>query len=527
MRIVQSFWSCNRNLLDSRFGWVSPQYHLMAWALSSLKLKEHYDDLHLYTDTNGYRVLIECLNLPYKTVEICYDDISYNKNLWGATKIMTYGAHNKPFIHVDGDVFIWDKFSEEIENAQLIAQNIEIGTKYSSIMISELRENLGYIPSVLDEEIRKESISSYNAGILGGSDIGFFKRYSEEALNMVKSNQLITTDDRLLLNFNILFEQILFAVLSVNENKKVTCYFNEPLEDKGYTTPMFSDFSRIALGQKYFHLIGGSKRNKSICELMSNILLKDYPEYYIKIINLFREKHIYFDSKISLVSPQLNKKRKELGSVNVNNFQFPRTKHAISIHEREEIVPNDKIDSIVKQSKSEVIREVFNYEVNLSSFFNKWLTLSAHSLHSIECSVCHYFDFFTLSKADQLNVILRRNPFLEMVEDSFDWLPTTKTLINTDIGLAPFEEINGIACIPRLFLKGYEEILIDELDYNIMLLLETPLTLKSLLNELEPCFTQDEIKDNYALVYEPILRKLKHLFHSKCIFLEGSFTLSN
>lgn len=40
----------------------------MSWALSCLSLRENYDDVAFYTDSNGYKVLIKLLKLPYTDV---------------------------------------------------------------------------------------------------------------------------------------------------------------------------------------------------------------------------------------------------------------------------------------------------------------------------------------------------------------------------------------------------------------------------------------------------------------------------
>ena len=45
MRIVQTFWSRNIDLTQNSFGWLTPQHHIMGWALSCLKLKEYYNRL--------------------------------------------------------------------------------------------------------------------------------------------------------------------------------------------------------------------------------------------------------------------------------------------------------------------------------------------------------------------------------------------------------------------------------------------------------------------------------------------------
>src|ERR1700753_287037 len=125
MRVVQSLWSANQpDPFRFKAGWFAPEYHLMAWALSCLQLRQFYDDVVLYTDSQGARVLIDQLQLPYTEVVCDLDKInSYHPELWAAGKIYTYRQQQAPFIHVDGDVFIWKAFDEALLNADLIAQN--------------------------------------------------------------------------------------------------------------------------------------------------------------------------------------------------------------------------------------------------------------------------------------------------------------------------------------------------------------------------------------------------------------------
>ena len=50
--------------LKHTFGWLHPEYNLMSWALSCLSLREHYDEVALYTDSEGKRILIDKLRFP-------------------------------------------------------------------------------------------------------------------------------------------------------------------------------------------------------------------------------------------------------------------------------------------------------------------------------------------------------------------------------------------------------------------------------------------------------------------------------
>jgi hypothetical protein len=112
MRIVQTFWTAGRDPLKYSFGWSHPEYNLMSWALSCLSLREHYDEVALYTDQEGYDVLINKLHLPYTEVNVVYDKTLCLPQHWAYAKIKTYSMQTKPFLHVDGDVYLRIQYQE-------------------------------------------------------------------------------------------------------------------------------------------------------------------------------------------------------------------------------------------------------------------------------------------------------------------------------------------------------------------------------------------------------------------------------
>ena len=67
MKIIQTFWSGGRNPLEHSFGWPHAEYNLMSWTLSCLSLREHFDQVELYTDKRGYQAH------PTNPVEGCAD----------------------------------------------------------------------------------------------------------------------------------------------------------------------------------------------------------------------------------------------------------------------------------------------------------------------------------------------------------------------------------------------------------------------------------------------------------------------
>lgn len=283
MRFVQTFWTAGRNPLEHGFGWLRPEFNLMSWALSCLSLREHYDEVALYTDEQGKHVLIDLLHLPYTEVNVVYDEKLCLPQHWAYAKIKTYSLQTKPFLHVDGDVFLPKPISEDVINATLMAQNKETGTEYYRRMMDGiLQEATLELPDYIGEALREASIASYNMGVFGGNDLAFIHAYCEEAQNLYESNKAFCSDG----NFNLLFEQILFACKVKREHQSVCTIFPMLFNDNGYTV---ADFCQLCDYEHkgYFHILGGHKRNQGITESLAEALIVHHPDYYRMITALY------------------------------------------------------------------------------------------------------------------------------------------------------------------------------------------------------------------------------------------------
>ena len=157
MKIIQSFWTGNKNSLTDSYGWLLPIFNYLSWIISCYQLRRYYDDVTLVTDSQGYDVLINKLHLPYTDVIESLDCLNhYNPNLWALAKIKAYQSIKEPFIHVDGDVFIWTKIDESLRDHELIVRNEETTTDYYGKMWRDIRHAISYMP----EEMKRMTILS-------------------------------------------------------------------------------------------------------------------------------------------------------------------------------------------------------------------------------------------------------------------------------------------------------------------------------------------------------------------------------
>jgi hypothetical protein len=291
MKIVQSFWSKPslkfKNLNDfDRFngGWLDKRYNFMSWTLSCLQLNKYYDRVELVTDAEGEALLIDKLQLPYSKVTVTLEDVNhYHNDLWAIGKLYTYSIQEEPFMHIDGDVFIWKKFEEDINNAPLIVQNLDADLPFYYPILNEVEENLAYIPEVVKEQRQKNRIvKSCNAGVFGGNDIPFLKKYCDKAFEFVNKNQEHL--DKINVGyFNCIYEQYLFYCMIDHYEKEVQPVLNDL--DKGVEGVKI-DFNGIPSKVTYAHPANYAKKSETICNHIEHRLMMDYPEHYFHIVDL-------------------------------------------------------------------------------------------------------------------------------------------------------------------------------------------------------------------------------------------------
>jgi hypothetical protein len=292
MKVIQSFWSQNQSdILNSCFGWMAPQYNWLSWILSANQLAKYYE-VELYTDQKGYEILIEKLQLPYTKVHVVLDELNhYHKDLWAIPKIKAYSLQQTPFLHVDGDVFIWEPFPDKLMQAGLITQNLESTTLYYKNMWDEIKPKLEYIPTEMDKYVYGINNSACNMGIIGGHDIAFFQTYTATAFEFVDRNKGVWNDINGF-NFNIFYEQLLFHEQAMIQNRKVDFLIDGITEDNNYVG--FGDFDKVPKQKTYLHLLGVYKTNRRVSKMLEAYVIKEYPAYIERLAPLYPQAYPAF-----------------------------------------------------------------------------------------------------------------------------------------------------------------------------------------------------------------------------------------
>ena len=294
MKIIQTYWNAKGEDFDHvKCGWLTPETHWMAWALSCTLLRRFYNDVELYT-TEKDAEIFKKFNIPYTKIHTSLD-CDFIKNLepsmWAYAKIYTYSLQEEPFLHVDGDVFIWEAFDKSLFSGDICVQNVEENLKVYHKSIETLLNTEGaFIPEWI--YTNKDYPMAYNMGIFGSNNIPFVKEYCKIAFEYYKKNkslfsQMHKTDP----NVNLLPEQ--YLLYAIKENKLITQRML--IAD---TINKDRDFAKICDTCKskeeltFLHTLGTTKKNLSVNDFIPYCLLQENKDCYTAIHTHFPNQNV-------------------------------------------------------------------------------------------------------------------------------------------------------------------------------------------------------------------------------------------
>lgn len=289
MKIVQTLWT-KPGLTG---GWLNPAYHFMSWCLSCLQLRKYYDEVELYTDALGKSILIDALELPYTKVHVELGQLDFPDYYWALPKIYVYGLQQSPFLHVDGDIFIWNNFFGSSLAHDVVYQNMEFeraADLFYSITIEKLKTAAGntILPDWIDY-YAPGKVQAVNAGVFGGTNTGFFQEHARLAFELFDRYKNLFDAMRFPQSANHLLEQVLSRVLLDKAGWSHKGFLPSMHLDgeEGCEYEMFDHYGISPLGCKYMHLLGYLKVDQQTCKMLAKRLSISYPEFYEKVLRQY------------------------------------------------------------------------------------------------------------------------------------------------------------------------------------------------------------------------------------------------
>ncbi len=524
-----SFNQSKNPYIDS-FGWAAPEYHLMSWALSSLQLKKLYGKVDLYCNNEAANLLIEELGLPYNQVYLSHNELVMpDERLWALPKIFTYSLQTKPFIHIDGDVFLFGKLPINLLAGDLICQNVEEATNYYLETQKELMDNFSYFPRCVDADFKRDlPIKAVNAGILGGYNIDFIQEYAALAFKYINNN-ISHLNSINLDRFNVFFEQHLFYSLAKEKGINIEALINATIKDNQYL--YLGNFHETPCKRNYLHLLGHYKKDEYTCRSMASKLRELYPGYYYKIITLFSNKtenNFYFfkyEEKFSSLDSYLRFSEESKAAFNSNAANaFINNIGANDVHPQTlnflQLLIND-IEANDLYTKKQIVDDFEEFSKSLLTVLNNNKRPSNEYIYGRDLDSPDWYCKIFATEAEVMGKLIAKCDEIDIITSKFDWagLNNKHTRIAVryygELELAPGEFYTLV--VPEIYGDGFSIQDIDEMENIILAHLQAPISIADLF-ALMLEYVEEDIIQNHLDEYKALfLEMLKQLILKKAI----------
>jgi hypothetical protein len=294
MRAVWSFWTTPFRS-HHKHVWLTERHHLLAWVLSVETAKRHYADTALYTDEEGARLLVDGLGLEFAHVSTELTALECaHPEWWVMGKLWTYRAQRQPFVHIDSDVFLWQRLPVCLERSGVFAQNPEtfaFGDEawYRPVRYDEAIRRLGgWAPCEWRAGVAQRLNNAVCCGIVGGQAVDFLAYYADLAIRMIRcgENQGIWAHVGSPISDNILIEQYLLAAcVEYHRGRARSPFRNIDLEYLFQSAEeAFDEAAAARVG--YTHLIGGAKGNPALLDRLERRVRREHPHLYDRCVRV-------------------------------------------------------------------------------------------------------------------------------------------------------------------------------------------------------------------------------------------------
>jgi len=419
----------------------------------------------------------------------------------------------------------------------LIAQNEEIATDYYISVQKQIQQYFTYLPEVVKKDFEhSKPIRAVNAGILGGTDIAFFKEYTNLAFKYVNRNLDVLSSVNIN-RLNVFFEQHLFRCYAKYCDKPIAYFIENVFEDNKYKE--LANFWETPYKQTYLHLLGEFKKNKFVCNQMAATLRHLYPDYYYQIITLFRKNKIplkhdyYFKHEICNNKDKLRQYYSNSIAIYKNKQKDKNTspQHYDDIflkfttQSKEHAFIKDLIESSHQRntsiSKNALEKDYQDFLTQIVNFLQNRRQIQKEFFYGRDMEAIYWYrEIFDNSKKSDLDRIIKTDE-TEIFFTSFNWgafwckyhqigTPYYKT-IKLKKGTYP------AVLIPEANSTGISIFDLEALEVNLLNFMRKPIKIENLFQLFKNCFESDVVEQNSLEIKQLMFKLLKRLVLLKAV----------
>jgi len=261
---------------DNKCGFTTFPDFLHTTALSAWCASQHFKEVEMVSDDWGLD-MFKAIGLPVTTYSNALNSMNdISRFFWAYGKLIAYNIQDKPFVHLDNDVFLWDPLPDRILNAELCFQSTE-PFKLAGYGYYKLLKRPWRAAKVRPAKIVKNPVMdfAYNCGICGGHNLDFFQEWiecSQQYIFAPENQGLFFKDFAHLLIHQNLFHEQYFAASLIKMHK---------MRDR--VEVIHEDAIKIPDVQKYTHLWGTTKKDFGMQRRVNMRLQIEAPELHARI----------------------------------------------------------------------------------------------------------------------------------------------------------------------------------------------------------------------------------------------------
>ena len=284
MKYVQSIWSkpslINPDKVDNSLDVKFFYKNLYSYLMSVLFLKK-YGKVELYCDEKSYE---HYSILPYDKIHIIdFEEDGVSEKFWIWSKIKVHELMDEPYIHVDGDVFLFkDIFKDVFKKHTAVVQSVENKYNMGMSFHNTYEKSLDGIEKIpIDIDWNKYGLTAYNCGVVGFSNMEVKNEYvhlAKKSLQLASKHHDFGSIRKKYDGLFLLIEQsLLYLVLSDNNIKPF-----EVLCENEINRRIKIGLNWMDIGNKigYAHYWGLTKYNDDTILRIKKRIKNYFPEYY-------------------------------------------------------------------------------------------------------------------------------------------------------------------------------------------------------------------------------------------------------
>lgn len=188
MRPVMSFWS-EPYIKDHYNHWINGNTWNLSWILSVESVSKIYGKPHLYTDSAGKNFLVDQLGLQFESVSLDLNDLKgKNSKFFSLGKTYAMSLQKEPFFHIDYDAYLFESIPVDLLDRGIFFEKESTFNTLLKLGLVQRPDLFNGIKGLPSWWVNNNIIKAYKSGIVGGSNLEFFYKFSNTVFDIIDSN---------------------------------------------------------------------------------------------------------------------------------------------------------------------------------------------------------------------------------------------------------------------------------------------------------------------------------------------------